>query len=46
MNGGRAMAMPSYPEAIAQPSAADRLNGIRAEAPKTKRHHAKPASQQ
>jgi hypothetical protein len=46
MNGGKDMAMPSYPDATVQPAASEHLNGIHAEAPKTKRRHATPASQQ
>jgi hypothetical protein len=40
MNGGRDMAMPSYPnDSTVQSASADHLDGVRAEAPKVKRRH-------
>ena len=45
-SGGKDMAFPSYPDGTVQPAASEHLNGIRAEAPKAKRRHATPASQQ
>ncbi|HEX3442730.1 MAG TPA: hypothetical protein VHT93_20520 [Pseudolabrys sp.] len=45
MNGGRDMAMPSYPDAATQTASAEHLEGVRAEAPKPKRRHTQPAIQ-
>jgi hypothetical protein len=46
MNGGRDMAMPAYPNAATQTASAERLDSVRAEAPKAKRRHTQPAIQQ
>lgn len=46
MNGGRDMAMPSYPTATAQTASAEHLDGVRAEATQAKRRHVNPTGQQ
>jgi hypothetical protein len=46
MNGGKDMAMPTYSTATAQAASAERLDGVRAEAPKAKRRRARSVSQQ
>jgi hypothetical protein len=37
MNGGKDMAMPTYPNVTVRPASSDNLDGVRAEAPKVKR---------
>jgi hypothetical protein len=46
MNGGRDMAMPSYPNATAQSVSAERLDGVRAEAPNVKPRRTRTTTEQ